>query len=192
MNGDGRTVVVIDTETTGLDASIDRPWEVAWQVLRLTHGAVTRLRDIETVTLPLSWASVLSLHYSAKELPDMFARAVQHVRDTGTNRDELVEGASVDVLARIVSQCPEGHPPIWAGINPTFDIAMLRAGTLNGTGFHYTPWDVANTVRAKLGYLPWETKTDTLFTECGVTVEDRHTAAGDVAATVALIEWLVT
>ena len=192
MSGDGRTVVVIDTETTGLDASIDRPWEVAWQVLRLTHGAVTRLGDIETVTLPLSMEAVLSLYSSASELPELFARAMQHVRDTSTKRRAIVEAASVDVLARIVSQCPEGPPPIWAGINPTFDIAMLRAGTLNGTGFYYTPWDVANSVRAKLGYLPWETKTDALFTECGVTVDGRHTAAGDVAATVALIEWLVT
>lgn len=192
MSGDGRTVVVIDTETTGLDASIDRPWEVAWQVLRLTHGAVTRLGDIETVTLPLSMEAVLSLYSSASELPELFARAMQHVRDTSTKRRAIVEAASVDALARIVSQCPDGPPPIWAGINPTFDIAMLRAGTLNGTGFHYTPWDVATSVRAKLGYLPWETKTDALFTECGVTVEDRHTAAGDVAATVALIEWLVT
>ncbi len=192
MSGDGRTVVVIDTETTGLDASIDRPWEVAWQVLRLTHGAVTRLGDIETVTLPLSMEAVLSLYSSASELPELFARAMQHVRDTSTKRRAIVEAASVDVLARIVSQCPEGPPPIWAGINPTFDIAMLRAGTLNGTGFYYTPWDVANSVRAKLGYLPWETKTDAMFTECGVTVDGRHTAAGDVAATVALIEWLVT
>lgn len=192
MSGDGRTVVVIDTETTGLDASIDRPWEVAWQVLRVSGRDVTKLSDIETVTLPVSWDAEWSLHSSVKELPELFARAVQHVRCTGIKREAVVDAAAVEIVDRIVRDCPLGPPPIWAGINPTFDIAMLRAGTLNGTGFYYTPWDVATSVRAKLGYLPWETKTDALFVECGVSAEDRHTAAGDVAATVALIEWLVT
>lgn len=185
---DARAVVVVDTETTGLEPGLDRPYEVAWQVVEISGDSIVARGDIRTEYLPITPRSAMRIW----SLPDaMCEYARRHI--TGTNvSDSQAAYCAAEIVSVILDEAIGGSaPPIWAGVNPGFDLSMLGLASPQAVGFHYTPWDVAQACRARMGLLPWVSKTDVVMERAGVDMSGRHTAAGDVRMTVRMIEWLL-
>lgn len=185
---DERTVVVVDTETTGLEPGLDRPYEVAWQVVRIAGGSIVELGDIHTEYLPVTAQAAERVWLLPEAMCD---HARRHLTGVVVG-DSFVECAAREIVGVIFDEAKSGsRPPIWAGVNPGFDLSMLGLPTPQESGFHYTPWDVAHACRARMGLLPWESKTDVVMERAGIETTGRHTAAGDVRMTVQLIDWLL-
>lgn len=193
-----RVVVVVDTETTGLDMVTDRPYEVAWaNVVVDDQYAVVDVGPVMAADLPVTEKALGSIESLPADMAE-YARATIESAKSTPRPDALATAMCRAVVTAIATQAVEAAEelelenttPVWAGINPLFDISMLRLAGSQDAGFHYTPWDVANSLRAAMGVTPWDIKTDQLAAECGILVPGRHTAAGDVRMTIEMIRFL--
>lgn len=217
-------IVVVDTETTGLQM-IDEPWEVAATVIerRRSRGGRWHLVDVASIvrTLPVSRRAIESMRRTVEAEPDLeplFRRGLEYV---AVDEQDYVGGQSPQragafrryfllSLARRVEKAradaaefarvaPDDVPVLWAGLNPSFDVAMLwrRERRLPLDSFwHHSPFDVGTYAAgvaglAGVGYQRDErgiTSSSRLFDHFEIsTSAGRHTAAGDVGFTVELL-----
>lgn len=174
-------LIVLDTETTGLDRHTHQPWEVAW--CDITTAAAGHV--------PLSACPVHTLL-----LPHTLDAADPVSLEVGRYEDrcvgEPVPASAVRVLwARLGGDTDDRkRKPVIVGSNPGFDTAML-GGLFHRHGLDSSPWyqrsiDVSDMARFGLGWVSdsgLPLGMEPLTQRLGIDHEGAHTAAGDVAAT---------
>ncbi len=190
-------MIVIDTETTGLDPTIDLPWEIAFMEL----GADFVQGPIHVLNLPVTqeafdraMAAAEALIGTEKEgLFSRFFEAVDARKVDILSAHQV--GAQTGLALRSLEAFAVGtsERPVWAGINPMFDARMLyrEPGTWEASPWWHTPVDLKIWALGELGIVPATSEavgTDDLLERLGISVPNRHSAAGDVLMTARLAE----
>lgn len=186
-----RRIVVVDVESNGLDPAVHQAVEVAWHDMSTgDHGCFVPRHDVQRV---LAESQVRALQIN--RYVDRLAEAAQDV-----------EGHDVTILRNVLDGAT------LAGSNPSFDAAMLRkvihphliqTVRLYGNGtsavvdrqvadpWHHRLLDLSAYAAGVLGVSP--SSLPGLATVCELLdlPPGDHTAAGDVAATVACFKALM-
>lgn len=175
-------LIVLDTETTGLDRFRHQPWEVAWcDITPAVEGqAPLASLDVRTLLLP---------HTVEGADPEALRIGRYAERCTGT----VATLDDVRVLWSTLGGdvADRKHKPIIIGSNPAFDQSML-GGLFHRHGLSSDPWyqrstDVSDIARFGLGWVSEGSGLPLglgrLSERLGVCNEDAHTAASDVRAT---------
>lgn len=186
-------LVFLDCETTGLDAGVHRPWEVAWRVFTV-EGATLRQTDADCVQVWLDDDEIKCAEPIALEIGRFDERY-----------DAERALSPVEAAPILFVHVPEGAR--LCGSNPGFDDRMV-GGLLDRAGYqrpwHYHHMDVPTLVAGyaagTLGAHPDDVqrfrasamKSDELSRLIGIEPDDyaRHTAMGDVDWTVAMYAYV--
>lgn len=175
-------LIVVDTETTGLDCVRHQPWEVSWCDITtaVTDAVPLSALPVHTLLLPHSTEGADPV---ALEIGRYDSRCVGRVASAAEVRDLWgVLGGDVDEPKR---------RPVVIGSNPGFDLAMLgglfdRHGLSSGPSYQ-RPTDVSEIARWGLGWVSENSHLPLglglLCDRLGVHNADAHTAASDVRAT---------
>lgn len=191
---EGRPLLFLDTETTGLMPGEAQVWDLAWCLVtadgeRVTGGGlclpVPRLG-------PREWSMTVG-HYFPPDMPAEFVADYKR-------RWDYEKARSLPVLmVELTNACAEasgegGLAPFLVGMVPTFDQEMLRPTLTRVLGATAMPWhyhlvDVETLIAGSFGILP-PTSSDELSRMIGVDPDrfERHTAWGDVLWAMALFE----
>ena len=165
LKGWARPIVVVDTETSGLDLDEDFAVEVAWWNLKTDErGSFVPIHDVARVLTPRNVPALRVNRYI-----DRLADAPQDMDFVELNRlHDQLDGATL------------------AGSNPAFDAVFLARMFAEGGRTRLRPWhyrmlDLAAYAAGVLG-LP---EVPGLSTVCGELHIDQpdHSAEGDVTAT---------
>lgn len=131
-------IVFVDTETTGLDTTIDDIWEIA---------AIRVRPDGDETVLHRQIGHDIR---RAQALPESF-RTDHDTRFDGTTA--LPQRRAAQEIAAFFATDEDLQPPHFAGINPAFDAAMItrlfRRNGIDSVPWHYQLLDVR---AAALGY----------------------------------------
>lgn len=174
-------LIVLDTETTGLNAWRHQPWEVAWCDVT---SAVTG--DAPLDSLPVY---TLLLPHSVEDA-NPISLEIGRYADRCTGEEASVEDV-FDLWAALGGMVADNkRKPILVGSNPAFDAGML-GGLFHRHGLPSSPWyqrstDVSDMARFGLGWVSDEglpLGLGPLSERLGVVNHGAHTAAGDVRAT---------
>lgn len=175
-------LIVVDTETTGLDCFRHQPWEVAWCDITpaVIDGVSLSALPVQTLLLPhtTDGANPISLDIGRYD-----SRCVGPVATAAEVRDlwGLLGGDIQEPKRR----------PLVIGSNPGFDLAMLgglfyRHGLSSGPSYQRST-DVSEIARWGLGWVSDNSHLPLglglLCERLGVCNEDAHTATSDVRAT---------
>ena len=184
MSGDPTVnrLIVLDTETTGLDRFRHQPWEVAW------CDITPAVRECASVDgLPVH---TLLLPHSAEDADPAALRIGRYEeRCVGPIATSADVHALWETLGGTIEE-PKRKPVI-IGSNPGFDEAML-GGLFHRHGLPSDPWyqrpiDVSDIARFGMGWVSATSRLPLglglLSERLGVTNSAEHTAAGDVRAT---------
>lgn len=168
----GRHLIVVDTETTGLDPARHVPVEVA--AINVTTGE--ELYFVPAVTRE----QLAAADPRAMQINRYYERGIWAERDplrVAYNWDHLWEMLQGNTLA---------------GANPRFDAAMLIAGCPDAAEvWHHRLADLSAYTAGVLGLDPTDLPgLDRCCELCGVANEAPHTAMGDARATVACFQVL--
>ena len=133
------SVIVVDTETSGLNPHEHIPVEVAWWRLSTDEcGVFVPPHDVDKVL----------------ETGDPRALEINQYRERIMPRPQDTDGSELLRLGKAL------HLNTWAGANPAFDVSFL-APLFAAAGFpprfwHYRLWDVCAYAAGKLdlGYIP--------------------------------------
>lgn len=176
-----RRLIVVDTETTGLDPHVHQPWEVAWcDITRaVTHD----------VPLSTCQTRVLHLPHSLRDADPVALRVGRYDERAGG-----LTSASPDAVHAMWRDLGGGaerpDKPVLVGSNPAFDAAML-GGLFHRSGLDVTPWHYRTLDVGDMAFwgLGWEDehgaplRLSALADRLGHVNGAAHTAAGDVATT---------
>jgi DNA polymerase-3 subunit epsilon len=164
-------LVIVDTETTGLDREIHVPVEVAWSV---AGGPVS------TLVLPHTQRDIDAADPEALRTNGYYERGLGQPWKRATHLQVAAFGDLFDM--------PDYGQRRIGGANPRFDMDMLRKA-LRCEPWHYRPVSIPDEAAAVLG---WPESKSLIVTAghlraLGFDIPQAdHTAAGDVAATVAV------
>ena len=171
-------LIIVDTETTGLDLMRHRPVEVAWLNWRVRNHAHDGGVFIPPHNLTNADDKALQINRYAERIA--FSDQRRWDLDYSATRElhKLLTGATL------------------AGANVRFDAAMLshlfRAAHLFPEPWHYRLLDIEAFAAGVLGMLPWEVPSlRTLCDRLGVHPRPDHTAWSDVVAGAAVLDKLV-
>lgn len=175
-------LIVLDTETTGLDQNRHQPWEVAWCDITPAVAGDAPLASLPVRTMLLPH-TVEGADPVALEIGRYEERFVGEVATPDEVRD---------LWGLLGGDIPEPkRRPVVIGSNPGFDVGMLgslfhRHGLYSNPAYQRCT-DVSEIARWGLGWVSSESHLPLglgLLTErLGVQNADAHTAASDVRAT---------
>jgi hypothetical protein len=152
-------VIVVDTETSGLDPNLHITLEVAWWDLNTgKRGCFIPPHDVEWVL----------------QHGDPHALAINGYRERLATAAQDTDGLSAAALAAVLAD------NTMAGANPRFDVSFLVPRVMPEL-WHFRLWDVEAYAAGKLdlSYIPGLSD---ICRRLGVPCGD-HTAEGDVTAT---------
>lgn len=179
-----RQIIVVDTETTGLDSTRHIVVEVAWH--NLTTG---------------EHGEFIPVHHRGEALAQAEIEALQINRYIDRLADPELQDTTWDEAARLQAQL---HGNVLAGSNPAFEARFLPVmfeqqylhvndGVEMGTpSWHHRLLDLSAYAAGVLDLDPTELPGLARVAElCGVEHRDPHTATGDRDATVACFRVLM-
>lgn len=186
--------IIIDTETTGLTPD-DVPWEIG--ALKVVSEEVAGFRRLIIANgfrafLPITKDDLVRAEDASGDLDGtdkegLFDPLFEAIED---GRVKIVEKAEADAarsqaVAELERFAHGSGRPVWAGINPRFDIGQLyrERGSFERSLWAYSPVDIKTWVLGVLGEIspadPIPTS-DEVMSWLGVDPGDRrHTAMGD-------------
>ncbi len=161
-------IVVMDTETTGLQAGRDHVVEIAWQVLEKGRPVGQAARLLKA-GVPLGDSC-----------------SVHGITEEDIEREGIVPGAAIAEFLDVT------HGALVVGHNVSFDLAMVRAEARRA-GIPVPDVRTEDTYRLARRFLQAESfRLGRLAENLGLEVHTEHRALGDVQTTVELLQALVS
>lgn len=164
-NNPARHVIIVDTETSGLDTQRDIAVEVAWYDMTTNErGCFVPYHDVEWI----------------RRHGDPVALKINRYWERLADAEQDVTGVQVDRLRKRLTGNTFG------AANPWFDLSfVLRTLGVSVPVWHHRPADLTNYAAGRLGIPPSELPgVAEVCDRLGVVNRAPHTASGDVDATV--------